>query len=48
MIDPSLSALPSRLEVEDKAKRKERLRREAEAMREALLQKEKELEEMDE
>lgn len=48
MIDPSLSALPSRMEVEDKAKRKERLRREAEEMREALLQKERELEELDE
>jgi len=47
LIDPSLSNLPERQEVEDKSKRKERLRREAEEMREALLRKERELQEME-
>ena len=49
LIDPSLSNIPERAsDVEDKAKRKERLRREADAMREALLKKERELQEMEE
>ncbi|KAF2199891.1 hypothetical protein GQ43DRAFT_98703 [Delitschia confertaspora ATCC 74209] len=46
-IDPSLSNYPCSSENEDKAKRKERLRREAQAMREELERKERELEELD-
>lgn len=55
-IDPSLSVMPRKsagpspvpgARQEDKAARKERLRREAEAMRQELARKQKELEELD-